>query len=130
MFLRSLLCLSISPSCCMTFNSILLILSQYLCLSNPLCREGAPRVANLDSIFIDNISSCLPLFSFHLNFTLSHHFQLFIDERVTHRANDIATRLNKDFSIVSPEWKTWINKTAQYNATCKWKTIILCILLS
>ena len=130
MSLRSLLSLSISPSCFMIFHSILLIFSQYLCLSNPLCREDAPRAANLDSIFKDNISSCLPLFSFHLNLTLSHHFQLFIDERVTHRANDIATRLNKDFSIVSPEWKTWINKTAQYNATCKWKTIILCILLS
>jgi hypothetical protein len=45
--------------------------------------------------------------------------QLFIDERVTSRADDIANRLNRDFSIVSPEWKTWVNKTAQYNATCK-----------
>ena len=62
-----------------------------------------------------------------LSLTLSHSFplfhfltlsQLFVDERVTHRADDIANRLNKDFSIVSPEWKTWINKTAQYNATC------------
>ena len=45
--------------------------------------------------------------------------QLFIDERVTNRADDIANRLDRDFSIISPEWRTWVNKTAQYNATCK-----------
>ena len=55
--------------------------------------------------------------SFH-QFIL-HIIQLFIDERVTNRADDIANRLNRDFSIVSPEWKTWVNKTAQYNATCE-----------
>jgi hypothetical protein len=43
--------------------------------------------------------------------------KLFIDEKVTHRAADIASRLSNDFSIVSPEWRTWINKTSQYNAT-------------
>jgi len=42
--------------------------------------------------------------------------ELFITERVLSRADDIATRI-KDFPLMSPQWKTWINKSESYNAT-------------
>jgi hypothetical protein len=45
--------------------------------------------------------------------------ELYVAEKVVNRADDIATRL-KTYPIVSPLWKTWINKTASYNATCKY----------
>ena len=63
--------------------------------------------------------SWLLLLCWSLLLCLLLSLQLFIDERVTNRADDIANRLDRDFSIVSPEWRTWVNKTAQYNATCK-----------
>lgn len=48
--------------------------------------------------------------------------ELYVAERVINRADDIASRL-KSYPMVSPLWKTWINKTASYNATCKSITI-------
>jgi hypothetical protein len=43
--------------------------------------------------------------------------QLFLRERVLHRADDIALRISSDFPIASDEWTRWSNKTAEYNAT-------------
>eukprot|EP01041_Mallomonas_annulata_P012026 gene12026-25196_t len=42
---------------------------------------------------------------------------LFTDRKIINRADDIATRLSNDFHISSPQWKTWVNRTASYNAT-------------
>ena len=76
-------------------------------------------------IFIWSVILCygtlfwLLLLCWSLLLCLLLSLQLFIDERVMNRADDIANRLDRDFSIVSPEWRTWVNKTAQYNATCK-----------
>lgn len=43
--------------------------------------------------------------------------KLFADETLVNRADNIATRLNNEFAITSPEWKRWVNRTAAYNAT-------------
>ena len=54
---------------------------------------------------------------------LSHHhriclkLQLFVDETVNNRADNIANRLKEDFSMLSKPWSRWTNKTAMYNAT-------------
>ena len=42
--------------------------------------------------------------------------ELFVAERVTSRAADIAERI-KDFPIMSTQYRTWVNKTDIYNAT-------------
>lgn len=39
------------------------------------------------------------------------------DQKRVRRNDEISVKLNNDFSITSPEWKRWINKTASYNAT-------------
>jgi len=41
---------------------------------------------------------------------------LITDRSITNKANTIATRLVSDFPIQSPQWKTWIHKTDNYNA--------------
>ena len=43
--------------------------------------------------------------------------KVFVDEQLVGRANSIATRLQNDFPISSPEWKRWTDKTTLYNAT-------------
>ena len=42
---------------------------------------------------------------------------MFREEQVLNRADDIALRLKDEFSIVSPEWRRWTNKTNKYNTT-------------
>lgn len=76
--------------------------------------KGASAVKDIASgvLSIDQLESTGEAFT---NIT-----KLFIDERVTNRAANIASRLNSDFKITSPEWRTWVNKTAQYNATSKY----------
>jgi hypothetical protein len=43
--------------------------------------------------------------------------KLFIDERITSRADNISKRMQNEFSFNSPEYITWTNKTATYNST-------------
>ena len=43
--------------------------------------------------------------------------KLMIEEQVLNRAGGIATRLQNDYSMDSPEWKRWIDRTDVYNAT-------------
>lgn len=43
--------------------------------------------------------------------------KLFIDEQMVTRADSIATRLQNEFPIDSPEWKRWTERTTLYNAT-------------
>ena len=52
---------------------------------------------------------CLPFKPFEL--------QIFMKEKVTNRANGIATRLKDNFPIDSDEWQRWTNKTETYHAT-------------
>ena len=42
---------------------------------------------------------------------------LFVDYSVLSRADNIATRISTEFSLASPEWQRYTNKTMQYNAT-------------
>ena len=42
---------------------------------------------------------------------------LAVQESVINRADTIANRLQSGYSIMSPEWRRWINMTSSYNAT-------------
>jgi len=43
--------------------------------------------------------------------------KLMVDEQLLGRVNSIATRMQNDFPINSPEWKRWTDRTSVYNAT-------------
>lgn len=42
---------------------------------------------------------------------------LAVQESIVNRADGIATKLNNEYSMTSPEWKRWISLTDSYNAT-------------
>lgn len=43
--------------------------------------------------------------------------ELFVDYQITTRADNIATRMRKEFPIASPEWQRWTNNTMKYNTS-------------
>mgnify|MGYP006079094401 CR=1 FL=1 len=43
--------------------------------------------------------------------------KIMIEEQVLNRAGGIATRMQNEFPMDSPEWKRWTDRTDQYNAT-------------
>lgn len=53
----------------------------------------------------------------HKGLAFTNVSQLFTAETVLNRADSIALKLKSEYSITSPEWRRWTNRTAAYNAT-------------